>query len=436
MTQEANRRWSARRPVWLGLAGLVILLGGFGTWATQTNIAGAIIASGRVEVDQNRQVVQHLEGGVVSKIAVSEGDAVNAGDLLLALDDRQLISRLAIIEGQLFEIMARRGRLEAERDGRDAILFDGELRAVAKEFPDVAELVEGQQRLFLARRESLEQETEQLGKRAGQIENQIDGVIAQQASLSRQLELIEEELESQRTLLARGLAQASRVLALEREAVQLEGRLGELSASQAQAEGRITEIELQKLNLVSRRREEAITQLRDARYRELEFLEQRAALREDIAAMEIRAPVSGVVYGLQVRTPRSVIRPADPLLFLVPQDRPLVIAAQVDPLHIDQVLVGQSVNLRLTSLDQRTTPELVGQVTVISADAFEDTALGLTYYQAEIALKPGELSKLNPGDTLIPGMPVEAFIRTVDRTPMAYLLKPLSDYFTRALRES
>jgi HlyD family secretion protein len=152
--------------------------------------------------------------------------------------------------------------------------------------------------------------------------------------------------------------------------------------------------------------------------------------------VDIRAPVSGIVYGMRVQTMRSVIRPAEPVLYLIPQDRPLLIVARIDPIHIDQIIMGQKVNLRFSALDQRTTPELVGHVTLISADAFEDDALGVTYYRAEIALDLGEISKLNEGDTLIPGMPVEAFIRTADRAPIAYLIKPLADYFKRAFRES
>ena len=431
----SDSRWSARLPVVLGFIGLVILVGGFGVWATQTQIAGAIIASGRIEVDQNRQVVQHPEGGVVAEIGVKEGDAVEAGDLLLQLDVTQLRSRLVIIESQLYEFMARRGRLEAERDGRESLTFDPELLRVSAERPQVAELIRGQENLFEARNETTARTREQLAERAAQTRNQIVGVEAQEASLARQLELIEQELEAQQSLLTRGLAQASGVLALQRQAASLDGQLGELAASKAQAEQRITEIEIEVLRLGTTRREEAITRLRDLRTRELELIEQRQSLLADIERMELRAPVSGIVYNMRVQTLRSVIRPADPVLFLIPQDRPLVIAARVDPIHIDQIVTGQAVNLRFSALDQRTTPELVGQVALVSADAFEDEALGASYYRAEIVLNPGEQEKLTDGQVLIPGMPVEAFIRTDDRSPLTYLIKPLMDYFNRAFRE-
>ena len=288
----------------------------------------------------------------------------------------------------------------------------------------------------MARLETGARTREQLAERNAQTRNQIVGIEAQEAALARQLELIEQELEAQQTLLDRGLAQASGVLALQRQAASLDGQLGELAANKAQAGQRITEIEIEVLRLGTTRREEAITQLRDLRTRELELIEQRQSLLSDIERMQLRAPVSGIVYNMRVQTLRSVILPADPVLFLIPQDRPLVIAARVDPIHIDQIVTGQAVNLRFSALDQRTTPELVGQVALVSADAFEDEALGASYYRAEIVLNPGEQDKLADGQVLIPGMPVEAFIRTDDRSPLTYLVKPMLDYFNRAFREN
>jgi HlyD family secretion protein len=424
-----SNTWSVKVPVFFALIGL---FGGFVAWGTMTQIAGAIISPGRIEVDQNRQVVQHQMGGTVAQILVVEGDIVKAGDVLLRLDDQQLQSQLAITEGQLFELMARRGRLSAERDSVDTVTFDDVLISVGTANPDISELIKGQTNLFFARRDSIVREAEQLGKREAQIGNQIAGIDAQKTSLARQLELIQQELEAQETLLDRGLAQYWPCT----PRGQPFGQLGELAASKAEAEGRITEIDLEVLKLATGRREEAITRLRDLRYRELETTERRGALLLEIAQLDIRAPVSGIVYGMQVQTMRSVIRPADPVLYLIPQDRPLLIVARVDPIHIDKIILGQEVNLRFSALDQRTTPELVGQVILISADAFEDDASGITYYRAEISLNSGEVSKLNDGDTLIPGMPVEAFIRTQDHSPIEYLIKPMADYFNRAFRES
>ncbi|EAR49706.1 type I secretion membrane fusion protein, HlyD family protein [Oceanicola granulosus HTCC2516] len=433
-TGAAANRWSARRPLTLGLLALLLLVGGFGTWSVSARITGAVIASGRIEVDQNRQVIQHPDGGVVAEILVKEGDEVAAGEMLIRLDPDELLSELAVIEGQLFELMARRGRLEAERDGADEIVFDPVLREQPPE--KVAELMEGQQRLFQARRESISSEKEQLAKRRDQIADQIIGIEAQEAALDRQLELLEEELADQQSLLDRGLAQASRVIALQREQANLSGTRGELVASVAQAEGRITEIEIQLIGIDRARREEAISTLRDLQYNESELAERRRALLRQLDRLDIRAPVSGIVYGMTVFAPRSVIRPADPVLYLVPQDRPLVITTQITPTDVDQVRVGQEVALRFSAFDQRRTPELYGEVVTLSADAFQDEQNRASYYRAEIVLNEGEAERLPEGMTMIPGMPVETFIRTEERTPMEYLLKPLSDYFAKAFRES
>lgn len=428
--------WSARRPMMIGVLGLLLLIGGFGTWSVMSSIAGAVVATGRIEVDQNRQVVQHLDGGIVSEILVEEGDSVVEGALLLRLDANRLRSQLVITEGQLFELTSRRGRLEAERDSAENIEFDAEIIELATTRPEVEEFMAGQKRLFGARQDSLAREIEQLEKRRAQIRDQIKGIKAQQESMVLQLDLIGQELKNQQTLLDRGLAQAGTVLNLRRTTADLQGSLGELIASEAQAEGRITETEIEILKLGTRQREEAITRLRDLRYQELELAETRRALLEQLERLDIRAPVSGIVYGLQVHTPRSVIRPAEPVLYLVPQDRPLVVAAQVNPINIDEIYVGQSVTLRFSALDQRQTPELFGTVTLISADSFEDEASRQPYYRAEIQLNEGELAKLPEGIVLIPGMPVESYIRTADHSPLSYLVKPLADYFNKAFRES
>lgn len=433
---DGAKDFPLRTPMIIGILSLLVLVGGFGTWAATTNISGAIIASGQIEVDQNRQVVQHPDGGVVAEILVDEGDTVVAGQPLIRLDPNLVQSELTIVEGQYFELVARRARLQAERDGLDILTFDADVRERALIDPQVAELVTGQRNLFDARRNSIASQIDQLSKRGEQIADQITGIDAQQDALLRQLELIDKELTDQQTLLDRGLAQASRVLGLQREDARLSGTVGDLTAQKAQAEGRSTEIDIQILQLDTQRREEAITTLRDLQFRERELAEQRRALIERLDRMQITAPVSGIIYGMRVFTPRSVIRPADPVMFLVPQDRPLVIAAQVLPIHIDQLFLDQAVSVRFPALDQRLTPELLGIVIQISADAFQDEGSQVSYYRAEIVLKDGEINRLPAGSTLIPGMPVEAFIRTEDRTPLAYLIKPFMDYFSRAFRES
>ncbi|WP_138935039.1 HlyD family type I secretion periplasmic adaptor subunit [Roseovarius arcticus] len=432
MSDESE--WSARWPITVGVTGLVVLLGGFGVWAGFASIAGAVIAQGQVEVDQNRQVVQHPDGGVVEAILVTEGARVAAGDTLLRLDPTLLASQLTITENQLLELMARRGRLEAERDDRSEITFDPLLHEMAGTRPVAVELMDGQTRLLAARAETAANETEQLGKRRMQITDQIKGIEAQQIALSQQSDLIIEERDTQQSLLDKGLTQASRLLALRREEARMAGTLGELTAQKAQAKTRVTETDIELLKLGAMRREEAITTLRDLQYRELELREKRVALIEQLSRLDIVAPVSGVVFGLQVFAPRSVLRPADPVLYIVPQDRPQVITAQVPITDIDLLHLGQDVILRFSALDQRKTPELVGEVVQVSADAFRDETTGASYYRARIILSDEERSRLPENTALIPGMPVEAFFRTSDMTPIAYLVKPLADYFARAFR--
>ena len=430
----SDNRWSARSSLWMGFLCLLLLVGGFGAWSTTTHIVGAVIAHGRVEVAQNRQVVQHPDGGVVEEILVEEGDRVEQGDLLIRLDADRLRSELAVVEGQLLEILARRARLEAEESGADTMTFDPLL--LETENPVAAELMQGYERLFRARLETAERETEQLRRQQEQIADQVEGIEAQQVAIETQLRLLAEELEAQQSLLDRGLAQAARVLELESEQASLQGRQGELAAAIAQAQGRITELEISVLRIQSQRREEGSTALRDLGFNQIELSEQRIALIQRLDRLDIRAPVSGVVYGLVVFAPRSVVRAADPVMYLVPQDRPLVVASQVEPIHVDQVHVGQEVQLRLSAFDQRQTPELTGRVVQVSADAFQDEQSRMSYYRADIEIEEGELAKLPEGMTLLPGMPVEAFIRTGERTPLAYLLKPLSDYFVKAFRET
>jgi len=432
-TSPAPDQWSARRPVLIGLLGLVLLFGGFGTWAVMANISGAIISSGRVSVDSNRQVVQHPDGGVVTDILVREGDRVRAGDVMIRLDPVNLRSTSDILRDQLLEIATRSVRLVAERDETDTLTFPPDLLTAAAD-PSVAEMIKGQRNLFEARAESRARETEQLARRKDQISAQVDGIAAQSKALDLQLGFIREELDAQQSLLARGLAQAPRVLALQRNEAGLLGQVGEFSASVAELAGRATEIDLEILKLGTRARESAITELRDLSFRQIELSEQYRAIQERLMRLDITSPVDGIVYDLKVFAERSVIRPADPLLYIVPQDRPLVIQTQVDPIHIDQVYPGQPVTLRLPTFDARTTPEIFGQIVRVSPDAFVDQGTGLTYYQAEVLPNPGEVDRLN-GQVLLPGMPVEAYLRTDDRTPLGYLIKPLADYFNRAFRE-
>ena len=393
-----------------------------------------MVASGQIEVEQNRQAVQHPDGGVVLMLGVIEGQRVAEGDVLLRLDPSDQQSSLAVANAQLNEWRARQARLEAERDLRPEITIPADLLQAAESDADLAELLEGQRNLFAARVQTLTQETGQLGRRADQIRAQLEGIAAQRSALVDQRDLVELELVNVQDLIDRNLIEASRGLTLQRESARLLGTIGELDASAAAAEGRITEIDLQVLQLETTRREEAIGQLREVRVEQAELAERARALTRQLDRMDIRAPVDGVVYGLSVFGARSVVQPAQPVLYLVPQDRPLVISTRIAPTNIDEVFVGQDVVLRFPAFDSRTTPELFGLVRQVSPDSFLDEASGVSFYEAEIVLNEGEIERLE-GETLLPGMPVEAFIRTEDRTPLAYLLRPLADYFNRAFRE-
>ena len=426
--------WPARRPLMLGLIGLALLFGGFGSWAVFANISGAIITSGRIAIESNRQVVQHPDGGVVSSILVREGDRVEAGQVLVRLDPTLLRSSAEILSGQLFEFEARTARLMAERDEAESVVFPDHILAAARTDPQINEIIEGQISLFEARAASRAREAEQLEKRKDQIASQVDGIRSQDDALTRQLRFIREELASQRDLLGRGLTQANRVLELQREEAAMLGQVGDFAATVAELEGRATEIDLEILKLGTSAREEAITELRDLQFRQIELAEQFRSVSERLTRLDITAPVDGIVYDMQVFAERSVVRPADPVLFLVPQDRPLVIQTRVDPIHIDQVFPGQPVTLRLPTFDARTTPELFGTIVRVSPDAFTDRNTGATFYQAEVLPDEGEIDRLE-GQVLLPGMPVEAYLRTDDRTPLGYLVKPLADYFNRAFRE-
>ena len=431
---RVRERWSARGSIIVGLVGIAVLFGGFGIWSSTARIAGAVVASGQVEVEQRRQVVQHPDGGVVQEITVRDGQTVEAGQPLIVLDGTMLHTELAIVEGQYYEILARRGRLEAERADRGSIAFPDELLAEAAGSPTLAALISGQQSLFNARRETLEQSLGQLAKQSEQVASQIEGIDAQSAALDKQRGFILQELESQRSLLDRGLAQSARVLGLEREAARLDGQLGEIAAQRAQSVTRLTEIDLLRLEKSAERREQAESELRDLGYRELELAERRRGLREQISRLEIRAPVSGVIQEMQVTTPRSVVRAAEPILYLIPQDRPLVIAARINTINIDEVHAGQNVVLRFSAFSSRTTPEIEGVLERVSPDALMDEVTRVSYYRGEVSIPAQEILKL--GDrALVPGMPVEVYIQTGERSPLAYLMKPLTDYFTRAFRE-
>ena len=433
MTTHAQP-WSASRPLFWGFATLALLLGGLGAWSVLTTLSGAIVSHGTIEVSQNRQVVQHPDGGVVREILAREGMEVAAGEVLMRLDRSELQSELAIVEDQLLELGARHARLEAQSNAADVLVFPPDLVKTAG-IANAAEILAGQQALFGTQTETLGQTMEQRQIRIRQIDSQIEGIAAQQDAIRTQINLLEAELSTQRGLMEKGLTQSSRVSTLDRELAQLKGRLGELTFARAEAAGRITEIEMEITAIVTQQRENAAAELRDVAASLSELEERKGALIDKRSRLEIRSPASGIVLGLKVTTPNAVVRAADVLMYIVPQDRPLLVAARVPVTHVDEVHSGQDVRLVFSALPSRLMPELFGKVTLVSADALSDERTGMSYFRAEVALDPAALATLGEVQ-LLPGMPVDVYIRTGDRTPLSYLLKPFTDYFRTAFRET
>lgn len=425
--------WSTVRPLALGFVALILLVFGIGVWSVNTNIAGAIVVSGVVGVQSNRQVVQHPDGGVIKEIFVDDGDVVVAGDILLRFEDKSKQSDLRVLTEQLFEIMVRKARLRAERDGAVNISFDDAF-GIADTSTVYSELLQGQNNLFLARQKTLDREAALLKERKAQIVEQIAGTMAQVEALKTQRVLLAEELVDEKSLLGKGLSQANTIRALQRETARIQGLNAELVATIAQRRGQIAEIEIEILRLRSRLREEAITTLRNLRYQEIEIRESRLSLLERLQRMDVRAPVSGIILNKQYHANRAVVRPAETILTIIPQDTPLIVAIHIPAIHIDQVRVGQPTSLHFAAFDTRTTPVILGQVTKISPDVFIDESTGEHFYSAEVVPASEELAKLE-ALYIRPGMPAYAFLKTADRTPLEYLVKPLADYFNKSFRE-
>jgi HlyD family secretion protein len=426
--------WSARAPLAIGFTAVALMLGGLGGWSVGTEIAGAIVAQGTVEVESGRQVVQHPDGGVVGEILARDGELVAAGDVLVRLDGTYLRSELAVVERQLADIFARRARLVAERDGAEAPDFDAPPDFVLAPAETIRAQIEGQQSLFTARRASIRRQQTQIAEQRVQIEQQIEGFEAQRAALGRQHELVGAELAKIEDLFARRLVEATRLLDLQREDAQLQGEIGRLAALIAEARTRIGGLEIEEMRLADARHEEAITRLRDLEYSEIELEERRRSLVLRLARLDVRAPVAGTVFGSRVFALRSVVQPAEAIMYLVPADQRLMISARIDPIDVEQVFPGQEVSLELSAFSRRTTPRVSGRVLRVSADAEKDAATGATYFEAILEPEAASFAALQDV-ALVPGMPVEAFLKTGERTPMSYLLRPLSVYFGRALRE-
>lgn len=415
-----------------GGALLLVLLGTVGVWAATAPLAGAVIAQGQVVVESNVRRIQHPTGGVVGEILVNDGDRVRTGDVLVRLDETTARANLGMIDNQINQLAARKARLEAERDGRSAVAFPAALRDHAAE-EAVAAILAGEETLFASRKAARAGQISQLRERIAQTREEMSGLAAQIASKREQIRLIELELEGVRKLYASNLVSISRMTSLEREAARLSGEAGQLVAETARAKGRITETELQILQIDQEQRREVSTELRDVETRLADFAERRVAAMDQLQRIDLRAPQDGVVHQKTVHTVGGVVSAGEQMMLIIPEHDGLVVEARIDPQLIDRLRVRQNVILRFSAFDSADTPDLAGVLTRISADLTRDPQSGLSFYVTRIALRPSEAQRLD-GKDLMPGMPVEAFIQTGERTALAYLVKPVRDQLMRAFR--
>jgi HlyD family secretion protein len=424
---------SIRQHLFLALVIGFVLVGVIGVWAATSEFSGAVIAQGQLVVDTSVKKVQHPTGGVVAELNVQEGDKVKAGDIIIKLDDTQTRANLAIVSKGLDELMARRAREEAELEGVDRVVFPAELLARQND-PDVARMVAGETKLFQTRRNSREGMKSQLTERVAQSQEEIGGLVAQVESKDKQIDWIKQELLGVRELWEKKLVQFNRVTTLEREQARLDGERGQLVAATAQSKGKIAEIKIQILQIDQDMRTEVGKDLADVRGKMAELVEKKVAAEDQLKRIDIRAPQDGVVHQLDIHTVGGVVQAGAQLMLVVPAADKLIVEAKVQPQDIDQLRVGQPAVLRFSAFNSRTTPELNGVLSVVSADVTQDQKSGANFYTIRIAVSPEEIARLE-GLKLVPGMPVEAFVQTTVRTVVSFFVRPFQDQIARAFRE-
>lgn len=456
-------------PLRFGAAVCVGVVLGFGVWSALAMLQSAVVAPGILVTEGRTRAVQHLDGGIISVLAVRDGTSVKAGDLLVRLDATRHAAERAIVENRLYEALARQARLKAERDEAPAMTRPAMLDAMvavdrqwanagppgAAAVPGLAEagvpadglappetgaeiadrVFTGQERLFQARRETLKAQVARLEAGIAQSREQIGGLEAQRAAALRQHVLIGRELEAARALSERGLMPTTRLLALERQQAELEGAIAARVADKAAIEQGIGQLQLQILELERDTREKVLTELREADANVQEQTEERIAAIDKLTRTDIRAPVSGRVNGLAFHTIGGVIKPGDVVMEIVPDNENLIVEARADPASVDRIHAGQPARIRLAAFDQHSTPELSGTLLVVSPDRLVDPQTGAPYYALKVGIDADELARLRPEQTLVPGMPADVFVVTGARTPLSYLTKPLTDQMARAFRE-
>jgi HlyD family secretion protein len=425
---------SLRRHLLGGAIIALLLTAGLGGWAATTELAGAVIAPGSVVVDSNVKKVQHLTGGIVGKLMVRDGSRVRAGDVVVRLDETIMRANLAIVVKGLAEMNARQARLASERDRADEIAFPAVLLARQSD-PDVARAIDSERKLFDLRRNARAGQKAQLRERINQLEEEVRAHVALQQAKGEEIELIQRELDGVRALWHKNLIQLTRLTALEREAVRLKGERAQALSAATQARGKIIETELQIIQIDQDLSSEVAKEMREVDMKIGEFIERQVTAEDQLKHVDIRAPQDGVVHQLAVHTVGGVVSPADPIMLIVPEADLLAVEAKVSPQDIDQLHVGQEAGLRFSAFNQRTTPEITGTLSRISADVSQDQRSGQSYYVVRIGISPEQVARLGNNARLVPGMPVEVFIKTYDRTVMSYFTKPLHDQILRAFRE-
>jgi HlyD family secretion protein len=424
---------SIRRHLMVGAGALVVLIAGLGGWAVTTELSGAVIGSGFLVVDSNVKKVQHPTGGVVGELRVRDGDRVKEGAIVVRLDETVTRANLAIVSKSLDEFAVRQARLEAERDGADAIEFPEALTARSTE-AELGRVVDGERKLFEFRKTARQGQKAQLKERIAQLGEEIQGLSGQAGAKKREIELINRELDGVRDLWQKNLIPLSRLTALEREAVRLDGERNQLIASAAQAKGKTTETELQIIQIEQDLRSEVSKELREIQGKTAESVERKIAAEDQLKRIDIRAPQDGVVHQLAVHTVGGVISASEPLMLIVPENDALTVEAKVAPQDIDQLHVGQKAALHFSTFNQRTTPEINGVVSRVSADTTQDAKTAAIYYLVRVSMSAEEVARLG-SVKLVPGMPVEVFIQTDQRTVLSYFVKPLRDQIAKAFRE-
>jgi HlyD family secretion protein len=433
MNTFADPLVSIRNYLRVGLVLALLLGGGVGGWTAVTEISGAVIAAGQVAVESNTKKIQHPQGGIVGLLNVKEGSAVKAGEIVLRLDDTLAAANRSIAESTLTELTARQARLIAERDDEASIIWPLSLE-IHRDVPEVARVVAGEERLFTFRRAARLGQKSQLRERIQQARAQVGGLEEQLASKLKELDFIARELDGLRDLYKKKLVPLSRVNALERDAVRIQGEHGQLFSTAAATKGKISEIDLQIIQIDQDMRSEVAKDLQDTRAKIAEAIERKVTADDHLKRIDIRAPQDGIVHQLVVHTIGGVIGAGEVIMQIVPTKDTLVVEARIDPQSIDQVHAGQPAIYRFTAFNQRTTPELNGEVILVSADAERDERSGRSFYTVRLSLPPEEIRRL--GDVkLVPGMPVEIFIKIGDRTVLSYLVKPISDQIMHAFRE-